>query len=438
MSYTRNRYCLTQGLYPDGQTSLRVLLAFLAVNQRAIKKERMQLSKNAAPVLAVIGAMILGALLLRSGSGEPARTTPPPQRDSVSNAPADATVELSSSQLNALKIEPVSSYPFPVEKSAVGSIDYDEDLSVQVFSPYSGKILTTLVNLGDEVQKEQALYTIDSPDLIQAESSLIGAAATFGLTSKELARAKDLYGTNGVSERELEQATSDQQTAEGALKAARHAVRLFGKTETEINRIAASRQIDPELIVRSPVSGRITARNAQPGLLVQPGGTPAPYSVADLSTKWMVANVTESDSPLFHVGQAVQAKVMAFGERVFEGKISRMGTALDPATHRVMVRCEIADPKDELRPGMLANFTIQVQGPIESLCIPMPGVVRNGDGSMAAWVTTDRHQFAQRIITVGLQRDGRYQVLDGLKPGELAVSEGAIFLSNMLEAPPTD
>lgn len=152
----------------------------------------------------------------------------------------------------------------------------------------------------------------------------------------------------------------------------------------------------------------------------------------------MVAFVTETDSPLFRVGQPVQAQVLAFGERVFQGRISRMGAALDPSTHRVMVRCEIADPKDELRPGMLASFTIQVRAPTEAPSVPVTGAVRNGDGTMAAWVTTDRQHFRQRIIEIGLQRDGRYQVLAGLNPGELAVSDGAIFLNNLLEAPPTD
>lgn len=402
-------------------------------------KDRATLRNKGVPVLIAIGAIVLALVVLRPGSGQPAKASTSSHSVPATNALSSAaTVELAASQLNAVKIEPVQSYPFPVERSAPGSINYDEDLSVQVFSPYPGKILAAMANLGDEVQQGQPLYTIDSPDLIQAESTLIAAAATFSLTTKELARAKELYGTNGVSEREIEQTASDQQTAEGALKAARNAVLLFGKTDTEIDRIAASRQIDPALIVRSPISGRITARNAQPGLLVQPGSAPAPYAVADLSTKWMVANVTESDSPLFHVGQAVQAKVMAFGDRVFEGKISRMATALDPSTHRVMVRCEIADPQDELRPGMLANFTIQVREPVDSPSIPMTGIVRNGDGTMAAWVTVDRHQFEQRIVNLGLQRDGRYQVLAGLKPGDLVVTDGAIFLSNMLEAPPTD
>ena len=131
----------------------------------------------------------------------------------------------------------------------------------------------------------------------------------------------------------------------------------------------------------------------------------------------MVANVTESDSPLYHVGQPVEVKVMAYPGRVFKGKISKIYATVDPNTHRVMVRCEIADPKHELRPGMLANFVIRVQDPVESVAIPMNGVVRNGDGTMAAWVTTDRQRFVQRIVKIGLQQDGQYQVLEGLQRG---------------------
>jgi cobalt-zinc-cadmium efflux system membrane fusion protein len=200
----------------------------------------------------------------------------------------------------------------------------------------------------------------------------------------------------------------------------------------------ASRKIDSVLVVRSPVSGRITSRNAQPGLLVQPGFVPAPYTVADLATKWMVAYVIESDSPLFHAGQPLTAKVMAIPEQVFDGKITRLGASVDPNTHRVMVRCDIADPKDLLRPGMLATFTIQVGQPQESTSIPMNGVVRNGDGTFAAWVTTNRQTFVQKIVKLGEQQDGQYQVLDGLQRGEMAVTDGAVFISNILYAPPSD
>ena len=301
---------------------------------------------------AAAAAMVVLFVLVKSVPSVSAHARSPQGGGSASNAPQpEATVELSPGQLEALKIQPVGTCPFAVEKEAVGSISFVDDLSVQVFPPYQGKLLKTLVELGDEVQKGQPLYTIDSPDLIQAESTLIGAAATFTLTSRELARVKDLNGTNGVSQRELEQATSDQQTAEGALKAARDAVRVFGKTEAEIDQIVATRKIDPALVVRSPVTGEVTAYDAPPGLLVQPGTALAPFTVADTSVKWMLANVTESDSPLFRVGQPVEAQVMAYPGRVFTGKISKVYAAVDPNTHRVTVRSEIADPNHELRPG---------------------------------------------------------------------------------------
>lgn len=338
-------------------------------------------------------------------------------------------------QLRAIKVAPVGSYLFPVEKEAVGNISFADDLSVDVFPAYQGTIIKAFAELGTQVRKDQPLYTIKSPDLIQAESNLIGAAATFELTNKELARVSDLPG---VSEREKEQATSDQQTADGALKAARDAVRVFGKTDAEIDQIIASRKIDPALVVRCPISGQVTAFNAPPGLLVQPGNQPAPYSVANVSIKWMLANVPESDVPLLHLGRRTDVNVLAYPNRVFHGKISKIYAAVDPNTHRITIRSEIVDSKNELRPGMLANFVIRVQGPIEATAIPANGVVREPDGTMAAWVTADRHKFTERLIKVGLRTDGLVQVLNGLQQGELIVSDGAVFLSNMLEAPPSD
>jgi len=401
-------------------------------------KRRLSFSKTTVPVAVGVLAFAIATVLLKSESGE-RTSTKGPKAGSTSNSPqSEATLELSPSQLSAIKIEPVGTYLFPVEKETVGNISFADDLSVQVFPPYQGKVLRTFAALGDRVQKGQPLYTIHSPDLIQAESSLISAAAAFQLTSKELARAKDLVASNGVSERELEQATSDQQTAEGALRAARDAVRVFGKSDAEIDQLIALRKIDPALVVPSPISGQITYFNAPPGLFVQPGSLPAPYTVSNVSIKWMLANVVESEIPLLHVGQPVVVKVMAYPNRAFQGKVSKIYASVDPNTHRTTIRSEIRDPKNELRPGMLANFVIRVQKPVEATAIPVNGVVREGDSTMTAWVTSDRHRFTQRIIKTGLRTDDRVQVLAGLQTGELVVSDGAVFLSNMLQAPPTD
>lgn len=399
----------------------------------------MKISKRIAIVCVIAVAIIAAVALLDLGPGHSQAADPKVQQSGKnSNAPntnldsANPAVDLSPSQLNAIKIEPVGTYQFPIERETVGTISFVDDLSVQVFPAYQGTIIRAFVELGERVEKDQPLYTIKSPDLIQAESTLIGAAATFELTNKELERVK---GLPGVAQRELEQAISDQQTADGALKAARDAVRVFGKTDEEIDQMIATRKTDPALVVRSPIAGEITSYEAPPGLLVQPGNPPAPYTVANVSVKWMLADVIESDIALFRLGQPVQVRVMAYPNRVFKGRVTKIYPIVDPNTHRETVRSEIEDPKDELRPGMLANFIIRIEGPTAGIAIPANGVVREPDGTMTAWVTTDRRHFEQRIVKTGLRRDDRVQILDGLRPGELVVTDGAVFLSSMLSAP---
>ena len=188
----------------------------------------------------------------------------------------------------------------------------------------------------------------------------------------------------------------------------------------------------------SPIAGQVTSFNAPQGLLVQPGNVPAPYTVANVTIKWMLADVSESDLSSFHPGQPVEVNVPAYPARVFKGRITKIYEAVDPNTHRETVRAEISDSKNELRPGMLADFVIQVQAPMKSTALAANGVVRESDGSMTAWVTSDRRHFEQRAIRTGLRAGGQVQILAGLQQGELAVTDGAVFLSNMLQAPPSD
>ena len=352
----------------------------------------------------------------------------------ASSGPAGGvqSVDLNDKQLASVKVEVAGEQVFPVEKLAVGSIDFNEELTVQVFTPYQGKIIDVFAKVGDEVKQGETLFTIDSPDLLAADSNLIAAAGVLELTTRNLERLKVLYQSRAVSQHDLEQAVSDQQTAEGALRSARDAVRIFGKTEQEINKIVADRIADPRLVVPSPISGRVTARNAAPGLLVQPGNPPPPYSVADISTMWMLANIAEVDVPFIRVGQQVTVAVLAYPGKAFEGRITSVDSMVDPNTHRMLIRSTIDDPNHELRSNMFANFTIRTGDPVRSLAVPLDGVVREGDGTMTVWTTRDRRRFTQRSVKIGMQKDGFRQILDGLKGGELVATDGAVYLSNML------
>jgi cobalt-zinc-cadmium efflux system membrane fusion protein len=209
-------------------------------------------------------------------------------------------------------------------------------------------------------------------------------------------------------------------------------VRIFGKSDAEIEQILIERRVDSTLAVPSPIAGKVVARSAAPGFLTQPGNAPAPFAVADLSTMWMIANVIETDAPGYKLGQQVEVKVPAYPDTVFKGRVTTVGAMIDPNSHRQLVRSEIDDPQHLLRSGMFASFVIRVGDPVQSLAVPAEGVVREGDGTMTVWVTGDSRHFIKRTVKVGLQQDGWSQIVEGLQPGETVVTDGAVFLSNKL------
>ncbi len=287
------------------------------------------------------------------------------------SASAD-TVELSAGQAGELRIAPAETFRFRIESSEPGSVAFAED-----------------------------------PAIVQAESTLLGAAATLRLNRKELRRARLLFDTQGVSAREVEQASSDAQSAAAALAAARSALHALGKSDAQIERMIAT--------------GRMDA----------PSATKA-------GTQWVEANVFEADMPLIHPGQPVRVVVTAYPDETFTGHVHRIYATVDPNLHRQTIRCQVADPRHELRPGMLATVTIELRPPMNAIAIPADGVVREGDGTLTAWVTSDRRRFSQRVVKAGAREDGEVQILEGVRAGELVVTRGAIYLDNMINAAPGD
>jgi membrane fusion protein, heavy metal efflux system len=105
---------------------------------------------------------------------------------------------------------------------------------------------------------------------------------------------------------------------------------------------------------------------------------------------------------------------------------------VDPQLHRGLVRAEIDDPGHQLLPGMFAAFVIVTGDPVTGPAMPLDGVVREGDGSMTIWTTTDGHHFEQRPVRLGLQNKGYDQIVEGVGIGERVVIKGAIILDNMV------
>ena len=350
----------------------------------------------------------------------------------TANRAGKDSIKLSEQQAKQVTAVDVQTTALAPQREAVGYLDFNQDHTVQVSSPWQGRIREVFAKAGDDVRKGQVLFTIDSSDLASAESNLISAAGVAALSAKALARAQGMNAVEANPLKDLEQASSDHQTAEANYKGARDALRIFGKTDSEMDRLIATRKVNGELAVTSPIHGRVTARNAAVGVLVQPGGTPAPFTVADVSTKWMVANVTEYDFPLLRLKQPVKVAVLAYPDRTFSGEIENIGAAVDANTHRIAVRAEIRDPHDKLRPQMLASFLIQTGAPEQGIAVPVNSVVREGDGTLSVFVTQDGRRFTRRTVTTGEAKNGLVQISHGLAVGDKVAGEGALFLSNAL------
>ncbi len=341
-------------------------------------------------------------------------------------------VDLTEKQAAGLKPKTVEQTNFVSQLAAFGSVDFNENSAVQVFTPYQGKIIQSFSDVGDFVSKGQPLYTVDSSDLAQAESTLLSAKGVFDQSNATLNRAKDLYQMRSISSKELEQNTADQNAAEASLKAAREGVRIFGKTTADIQKIESERKLDTVLVVTSPISGQVVSRNAQPGLLVQPGNANAPYVVADVVNKWLIINASEEDSTKLHVGQELEVKVPVLPEESFKARIKVVGSIVDPSTRTVLVRADISDPKRVLRSGMYATYIVKGDKVVKGIGVPEDAIVREGDGTMSVWVTEDGRHWVSRTVTLGLKTNGLVQVTNGLEEGEKIATTGAIFLSSML------
>jgi len=343
--------------------------------------------------------------------------------------PSDSIIELEDAQAARLQLSLVTEQEFVKEVHTVGGVDYNQNRTVNVFAHYPGRIIESYANVGDRVERDQFLFSMQSPDLLAAENALISAASVSVLQSKNLARARALLKIGGISQMATDQTISDQQTAEGAIETAKNNVLIFGKTNEEIDKIINERHADSTLVMRSPISGTVISRSAAPGIYVQPGAAPAPYTIADTSTMWLVANIVEEQVPMITVGQTVEAQISALPNAIFYGIISVVGASLDPISRRLMARCELEDPTHLLRAGMFAELTIQVGKETKSPAVPETAIYHEGNGVLSVWVTKDKRIFTRRHVTIGGTKDKFVQILSGLSVNEKVVSDGALILA---------
>jgi cobalt-zinc-cadmium efflux system membrane fusion protein len=347
----------------------------------------------------------------------------------ASTGPAAGQVKLSSEQLATLGTAIVKATPFHDAVIADGEVAVNADTTTQVFSPYSGRVVKVLAGVGDKVRSGEALVTVDASENLDAQSALITALSQARLARLNETRRHAAYDSHGGSLQDWQQAQADLTAAETTLSAARGKLRVLGSSDAQIQALEAAGSVSATASIASPITGLVTDRQIGPGQVLQAGDSTAVFTVADLSTVWLLVAVRDSDAAAVVPGQAILLHVQALPGHDYHTTVQSVGAQVDPATHRVMVRATVANAAGLLRPSMLAMSEIMTSPDVAAPGVPEAAIVREGEQAHV-WVVHPDGVLEQRAIVTGRSNGALTEVRQGLNAGERIVTRGSLFIDS--------
>ena len=314
----------------------------------------------------------------------------------------------------------VESRDLPTELKANGTIQPDVSKTIHVTSLGSGRVVELKVRLGDYVNKGQVLLVISSPDLAAAMGDYQKATADEALAAKALDRAQLLYSKGAFAQKDLEVAENADAKAKSDQKTAESRLRLLGGDPAHPSTL---------IELRAPVAGTIVEQNVAGSEGIKSlDNSPNLFTIADLSTVWVVCDVYENDLGDVHIGDPAEIHVSAFPDRVFKGSISDVSRVLDPNTRSAKVRIVLANGDGAFRPGMFAAATFRSRRLAPHLVVPATAVMRLQDKD---WVFRKESASANTFRRVEVQTSGLpgglQQILQGAKAGDELVANALVF-----------
>jgi membrane fusion protein, heavy metal efflux system len=304
-----------------------------------------------------------------------------------------------------------------------GTVAYNAFKTTPVITQVGGPVSRILVVPGDRVKMNQPMLEVSSPDYAQLLDGYLKAADSYRLADKFYQRAQDLYGHHAIAQQDLEQAESNRTQARADLNAAEQGMRILGiKNPEDLAKTPSSAQIP----VLAPIAGEVVERLVSPGQVVQAGQTQA-FTISDLSTVWVLANVYQADLQYVKEGDQVEVRTDAFPES-FHGRISYISPALDPNTRTLQARVVVDNPGEKLKRDMYCTVTVTA-GVLKNVrSVPVAAVLRDDENRPFVYAQTGENQFARRDVELGETQDNQTQIVKGIAAGDRVVGNGSLFL----------
>jgi cobalt-zinc-cadmium efflux system membrane fusion protein len=275
------------------------------------------------------------------------------------------------------------------------------------------------VQLGDVVQKGQTLAVLRSPEMAGFTKDYVSAEADVRNTRRIFESTQDMYKSGLASQKDLEQAQSDYQKAQAESKRATAVVSINKSNENGYQ-------------VKSPLSGFVVEKNLTNNTQVRADNGQNLFTVADLSSVFVLANVYESDISKIQTGDGVKITTLSYPNKMFSGKIDKIDNMLDPDNRAMHARIKIENPGNLLKPGMFANILIKAKSGEDLPFISSNAIVFDNDRDYVVVVDGPEKVHIQPITVVKTVEDRAY-IGEGLKPGDRIVASRQVYLYESLK-----
>ena len=371
--------------------------------------------------------MPLALLLLGACSGKNEARAAADSTSSKKTAPGVTSTSLTPDQLEHLKIAPVASVAFRPEVQTTGTVAFDGDLSTQVLAPISGPVMRILVQPGAWVKRGEALAMVSSPDFASAVSDFRKAQATAVQTRRVATLDSALFRNDAIARRDMEQAQTDAVSAEADRDAALQALQALGVDSGTLTKLRNNQPVAAtEGVIRAPIEGTVVEKLINPGQLLQAGTTPT-FTIADLSTVWVMASVFETDLASVSRGDKVDVMTGA-APRPLTGKVDYIEALVDPATKATQVRVVVPNTGHILKRDMYVTATIHSSKDKHGILLPVSAVLRDENNLPFVFVQQPGGGFERRQVTLGSRVNDKYEISAGLQEGERVIQVGGLFL----------
>jgi RND family efflux transporter MFP subunit len=404
---------------------------------------RVTMHKGAA-ALAAVALLTAGAgaayVVMRNGAGagRHGATMPPPAAvqqapaaaAGVSNGPlSDVVVPLSqdAAERAGIVVAPVGSGTSGTELRLPGVVEPNAYRQVVVTALVAGRVTKVGPALGDRVRRGETLAEIYSPALAEARTRYVSAQAMLDAHDRELQRTQKLVEIGAASRQELEKVHAEHAAQSAAVQSARSQLELLGVSTSALDKMAPDHNVGATIKVPAPIDGVVTERGANVGLNADQATKL--FTVVDLSTVWVVANLYEKDFPRVRVGTDAAITTSARPDLTLRGRVSYIDPQVSAETRTAKVRIEVHNPNGELRLGMYADVVVAGASGASAPRVPRSAVQNVGDRTVVYLANPrDPGKFIEREVRLGQTSGEHVEVVSGVQPGDTVVTAGSFFV----------